>query len=111
MRLFNYYNCNGNVLVEGYEHSPGTGFDSHSSEGLNNKLGSRYNWISPAYFHTFEIPLIAGRDFTRSDAIGSPNVAIVNEAFAGHFKLGRDIIGKHMGFEGGPAQYRNYRTR
>ena len=43
------------------------------------------------------VPLIAGREFTRADVLGAPKVAIVNEAFAKKFNLGRDAVGKRMG--------------
>ena len=49
------------------------------------------------------IPLLAGREFTRADALGAPKVAIVNEAFAKKFNLGRDAVGKRMG-SGGERQ-------
>ena len=39
---------------------------------------------------------MAGREFTRADAAGAPKVAIVNEAFAKKFNLGRDAVGKRM---------------
>jgi hypothetical protein len=42
------------------------------------------------------VPLIAGREFTRADVLGAPKVAIVNEAFAKKFNLGRDAVGKRM---------------
>jgi len=42
------------------------------------------------------VPLISGREFTDSDTLGSAKVAIVNEAFAKKFNLGRDVVGKHM---------------
>jgi hypothetical protein len=40
------------------------------------------------------IPLIAGREFTDADVVGSPKVVIVNEAFTRKFNLGRDAVGK-----------------
>jgi predicted permease len=40
--------------------------------------------------------LLSGREFTTSDIVGTPKVAIVNEAFARKFNLGRAPIGKHM---------------
>ena len=61
-----------------------------------------YNEISPGYFRTLGVPLIAGREFTAADAAGAPKVAIVNEAFAKKFNLGRDAVGKRMS-AGGPA--------
>jgi predicted permease len=65
--------------------------------GPDTDTESRYNEISPGYFQTLGVPLISGRDFTRSDLVGSQKVAIVNEAFARQFGLGRDAVGKRMG--------------
>jgi hypothetical protein len=42
------------------------------------------------------VPLIAGREFTRADAIGAPKVAIVNQAFAKKFNLGGNPVGRRM---------------
>ena len=57
--------------------------------------------IGIAYFRTLGIPLISGREFTRSDAAGMPRVAIVNEAFADKFNLGHNAVGKHIGYRYG----------
>ncbi|HEY7789102.1 MAG TPA: ABC transporter permease [Vicinamibacterales bacterium] len=81
------------VSVEGYEAGPDT------------DMNSRYNEIGPGYFRTLEIPLLAGRYFTRADGPTadekppgtSPKVVIVNEAFAKRFNLGPNPIGKHIG--------------
>ena len=62
---------------------------------------SRFNQVGPGYFRTLGIPLLAGREFTRSDTIGRPLVAIVNEAFAKKFNLGRDAVGKRMDTDDG----------
>jgi len=58
--------------------------------------GSRYSNVGPNYFHVLGVPLIAGRDFTAGDNAGAARVAIVNEAFAKKFNLGRNAVGKHM---------------
>ena len=68
--------------------------------GPDTDMKSLYNKIGPAYFRTLGIPLISGREFTRSDAAGTPKVAIVNEAFAKKFNLGRDAVGKHISDSG-----------
>jgi predicted permease len=57
---------------------------------------SRMNQVGAGYFETLGIPILSGREFTASDRLGTPKVAIVNEAFAKKFKLGRDVVGKHM---------------
>ncbi|HET9986354.1 MAG TPA: ABC transporter permease [Longimicrobiales bacterium] len=57
---------------------------------------ARFNEVSAGYFRSFGIPLLAGREFTPADGLGAPKVAIVNEAFAKKFNLGRDAVGKWM---------------
>jgi len=55
-----------------------------------------YAAISPRYFATMSIPLLAGRDFTEADDAGSALVAIVNEAFANRFWPGREAVGQRF---------------
>jgi len=73
------------VHVQGYECGPDV------------DCGSRFNEIGADYFKTFGVNLIAGREFTSSDRLGSQRVAIVNEEFAKKFKMGNDVVGKFMG--------------
>ena len=56
-------------------------------------LGSR---ISPAYFKTVHIPLLQGRDFTRSDSANAPGVAIVSDSFARKYWPHESAMGKHI---------------
>src|SRR4030095_13345590 len=55
--------------------------------------------VSPRFFESFSIPLLAGRDFTDADRTGPP-VAIVNRAFVEKFQLGSDAIGKQVRLQG-----------
>jgi len=59
-------------------------------------INARYNEVGPGYFKTMGATLLAGRDFTASDVVGAPKVAVVNEAFARKFNLGTQPVGKHM---------------
>jgi predicted permease len=77
-------NWGRSVSVEGFKAGPDT--DTHAN----------YNDIAPGYFKTMGIRLLAGREFSRSDNLGGPKVAIVNEAFARKFNLGNDGVGKRM---------------
>jgi putative ABC transport system permease protein len=52
------------------------------------------NAVSPEWFDTMGIALLSGRDFTDSDRVGGPPVAIVNEAFARRYLPGRPPIGQ-----------------
>jgi predicted permease len=81
-------NWGNDVAVEGFKAGP----DTDSS--------SRFNEVGPGYFPTLGIPLLAGRDFTRADALTAPQVAIVNEAFLKKFNLGRDAVGKRISNKG-----------
>jgi predicted permease len=50
---------------------------------------------STDYFRTLGMRLLAGRDFSSSDAVGAERVAVINESFARKFKL-TDPIGRRM---------------
>jgi putative ABC transport system permease protein len=64
--------------------------------------------VTPQYFSTMQIPLLAGRDFTQRDDVSSQPVMIVNQAFADKFFKGESVIGKKLkpgagtGKPGGP---------
>ena len=62
------------------------------------------NAVSPGYFATMGIPLLAGRDFDRRDIAkaGEWKVALVNQQFARHFFGGRTAVGRHIGNGSGP---------
>jgi predicted permease len=78
-------NWGSDVAVQGFKSGPD--IDSNS----------RFNQVSPDYFKTMGIPMLVGREFRRSDRLGAPKVAIINEAFAKKFNLGNDAVGKRMG--------------
>src|SRR5262249_36297094 len=73
------------VSVQGFAKTPDTDDDAH------------FNAIGPDFFKNLGTPLLAGREFTRGDVVGSPKVVIVNEAFAKKFGLGHEVLGKMMG--------------
>lgn len=77
--------CKGHgVDVEGYVRRPG---ENPTYE---------YAIISPRYFATLQIPLVAGRDFAPTDDAAAPRVAIVNEHFARKFWPGQDAVGRRF---------------
>ncbi|HEX6944327.1 MAG TPA: ABC transporter permease [Gemmatimonadaceae bacterium] len=59
-------------------------------------INARYNEVGAGFFRTMGATVLAGREFTETDAIGRSKVAIVNEAFAKKFNLGSNPVGKHM---------------
>ncbi|HRE83933.1 MAG TPA: ABC transporter permease, partial [Opitutaceae bacterium] len=53
--------------------------------------------VSPTYFSTMKIPLIAGRSFSDHDLPDSPPVVVVDEAFARtHFQSVENALGKRV---------------
>jgi putative ABC transport system permease protein len=54
-----------------------------------------YQVVSPTYFSTLDLPILAGRGFDRRDAREGMPVCIVNEAFARTFR-GRSPVGQRV---------------
>jgi predicted permease len=54
------------------------------------------NTISPDWFKTFGIRVLAGRDFDAHDVEGAAAVAIVNEAFARKFLANATVVGARI---------------
>ena len=54
------------------------------------------NTVSPHFFSTLGIPLVAGRDFDERDRAGSEPVAIVGEAAARRFWPGAPAVGQYL---------------
>ncbi len=81
-------NWGNDVRVEGFDCGPDTDCNANYSE------------LGPDFFTILGVRLISGRDFNSSDISGATQVAIVNEAFAAKFALGRDAVGKFMGTRG-----------
>jgi putative ABC transport system permease protein len=70
--------------------------EGQSPEEQKENPNGNYEAISPGYFRTMGIRLIAGRDFTGADTEGAPGVVILNEATAKrHFPDG-SAAGRHV---------------
>src|SRR5579862_5684378 len=70
--------------------------------GENKVVWSVNHLVSPDYFSTLRIPLLAGRILRKDDAGPRVKVAVVNEEFARRFGYGRDILGKQFDEPGEP---------
>jgi putative ABC transport system permease protein len=58
--------------------------------------GGDVSIVTPGYFRTLGIPLLAGRDFDERDRRGGPHVGIVNEAAARFFFQGESALGRTL---------------
>jgi predicted permease len=86
------------VTVEGYKTAETETIDPY------------FNAISPGYFQTLGIPILAGRDFDDRDLppvepVPGPDArtAIVSEGFARKYFAGGQAIGKHLGMGKDPG--------
>jgi putative ABC transport system permease protein len=52
--------------------------------------------ISPSYFDTMSIPLLAGRKLTDQDTETTPNAVVISETMARRFWPGEEAIGKRL---------------
>jgi putative ABC transport system permease protein len=55
-----------------------------------------YAWVSPGFFETFGVELVAGRDFAIQDGPDADPVAIVNRSFAERLFPGEDPLGRQF---------------
>jgi predicted permease len=101
MRILEGGEWDSSMTVEGYAAKPGAGPEPYM------------NSISPDYFATMGIPILAGRDFTIRDTQQikhgpeaddfSPATVMINESFAKKYFAGRNPVGLHVGFGSDPG--------
>ena len=76
------------LSLTGREEHP-VDLDTIAPDGRGRRVTG--NRLTPGWFETMRIPLIAGRDFELSDGPGAPRVAIVNETAARMFWNGQAL--------------------
>jgi predicted permease len=101
MRILEGNEWDSSITVEGYSPKPGQGADPYM------------NSVSPNYFATMGIPIVAGRDFTIQDTQQIkhgpeednfvPTKIMINETFARKYFAARNPIGLHLGFGSDPG--------
>jgi predicted permease len=67
----------------------------YDSSGRVPQVATRYR-ISPAYFRTLRIPLLAGRFLTERDGLDAPHVAVINQTLARGFWSAGNPIGQRI---------------
>jgi len=61
------------------------------------------NYVSPGFFATAGVPILAGREFSERDRESTPDVTVVNLAFARRFYPGENPIGQRLSGGDRPA--------
>src|SRR6266404_3353535 len=62
----------------------------------DEQLNVSYNEVAEDYFKTLSIPIVAGREFQRTDDENAVPVAIINETMAAKYWQGKDPIGQRL---------------
>jgi len=93
------------IEVDGYQPPP------------NQQPTVDYVQVAEDYFATLGIPIVSGREFTRTDDENAPPIAIVNETMAAKYWPGKNAVGQRVKVTDrwleivGIAKNSNYRTK
>jgi predicted permease len=68
-----------------YERVLNDGVTLHDGPQAGQEVGTDVVYVTPGYFETLQMPLLAGRSFTQSDGPDAQPVTIVNSTFAHKF--------------------------
>jgi predicted permease len=68
----------------------------HDGPQAGQQVGTDVVYVTPGYFETLQMPLLAGRSFTQSDAPDAQPVTIVNSTFARKFFHGTNPVGRTL---------------
>jgi macrolide transport system ATP-binding/permease protein len=72
------------LAIDGYQAAP------------DEQLNISYNEVAEDYFKTLSIPIVAGREFQRTDDENALPMAIINETMAAKYWPGKDPIGQRF---------------
>jgi predicted permease len=72
------------LAIDGYQSAP------------DEQLNSSYLEVGEDYFKTLGIPIVAGREFKRTDDENAVPVAIINEVMAAKYWPGKDPVGQRL---------------
>ncbi|HEY9126202.1 MAG TPA: FtsX-like permease family protein, partial [Acidobacteriaceae bacterium] len=75
-----------------YERALNDSVTFNDGPNTGHEAGSDVVYVTPGYFATLQIPILAGREFTAEDGPDAQPVAVVNQSFARKFFHG-DAVG------------------
>ncbi len=87
-----------NILLQGIDTGSNFTIEGRPNPPAEHRLRLPLDSVSPDYFATMGVPLVAGRAFNAGDVQGAPRVAIVNETMARLFWPDQSAVGRRFLF-------------
>lgn len=88
--------ASSSIALQGYTWTGDATVEGRAADDYEREL--RHASITPDYFRTMGIRLLAGRTFDAHDVVGQPPVAIVNEALVRKYLRGADPLASRIRF-------------
>ncbi|MGD0226997.1 MAG: ABC transporter permease [Terriglobia bacterium] len=79
-----------------YERALNTPVTLSDGKEAGQEDGTDVVYVTPGYFDTLQMPVLAGRVFTDADGPTAQHVAVVNQAFARKFYGGTNPVGRYV---------------
>jgi len=79
-----------------FERTLNSGVTLSDGKEAGQQDGTDVVYVTPGYFGTLQMPLLAGRVFTDADGPNTQHVAVVNQAFARKFYGGTNPVGRYI---------------
>jgi len=82
--------------MSGVDPSMPVAVDGNAPQVTDGQVVTRLRVIGPGYFHSFQTPLLRGREFNDNDAANAQPVVVVSESLAQRYWPGKDPIGRSL---------------
>jgi predicted permease len=79
-----------------YERALVSTFTLSDGREAGRQITTNEVYVSPRYFETLQIPVLAGRTFTEADNAAAQHVVVVNQTFAHKFLHEEDALGRYL---------------
>jgi len=79
-----------------YERALISTFTLNDRKKAGRQITTNEVYVTPRYFETLQIPVLAGRTFTEADNADAQHVVVVNQTFARKFLDQEDAVGRYL---------------
>jgi len=79
-----------------YERALVNGVTLSDGKEAGRQISTNEVYVTPGYFETLQIPVLAGRTFTDADSADAQRVVVISQTFARKFLHQEDAIGRYL---------------